>query len=183
MKPRSLLSPSALTGGRAGFVPEDTSYLNASSNQSSSSRVESALTSAATFQHRKIDFIRPQNPNNTRPPSVADNFSQASSKDGKQQSNMNAANGTTVVVYRPHQEKQSNKKDDFKTPSRFVFRNVFLISCSTQGPFNKHTFTFSIAHVGSSLYPLEKIECAVEWASIRSIGRGLNNLGNTCFLV
>jgi hypothetical protein len=23
----------------------------------------------------------------------------------------------------------------------------------------------------------------VEWASIRSIGRGLNNLGNTCFLV
>lgn len=35
----------------------------------------------------------------------------------------------------------------------------------------------------SSLYPIEKVEKSVLWENIRPVGRGLNNVGNTCFLV
>lgn len=99
--------------GRAGFVAED---LVASSSSASGSRVESALTSAATFQHRQISFVRPQNPSNARPASVSDGSANLQHLAVKSSQTIN---GTTVTVSQPKTEKQ-DKKDDFKMPSVYV---------------------------------------------------------------
>ena len=138
---------------RAGFMPEDRQG-SSSHGAGAQSRVEAALTASAAFSHRAIDFVRAQHAVNARPASIATETAalQPATHGDQSAASKTTTDGTTVVVYRPQK---------------------------TKAPAN-HADDFK--QPSMTLYPSAKIDAWIRWTTVRSAGRGLNNLGNTCFL-
>jgi hypothetical protein len=122
------------------------------------SHVEERLvqSAAASFLPRQIGFVRPRDPRNGRPPSVSDGSGTSSALEYAAQQTTTSANGTTVTTYRPGSQTDAAKAKNAKDDFKEPAR---------------------------SLYPAEKVEQLLVWQHVQKMGKGLHNLGNTCFLV